>query len=1049
MYLTISEKAPDNLNLFENIIKHIEDDLENNNISEGSNEKYIINLRILNNISKFPIGSRLIVKNEKIFNNICNLMLMDENDSNNEQITLASDIFANLTENTANIEKIIDERPEIVEKLINNVLDVKIKPQNLNSSSNNSIIFGNVAALINFFSKNYTKLEKKGLANGNIVRKFIDKYGNKFPETNKLDKVLKLAEESDKKIQSLENLKKDKALISKLDNLINNNLKKNDFDKVIDYQNKLNRLSLANNVINRNSFKASLRKSKRFSIRNSIQSENLHNNIEMSSNQDDEYILSVKNNPRIYEAIDNIFQMLNKLHDELQNETDNLIKEEKNTLIGVLMKNLKVLSKVKDNQKTIVEMGLLKFLNKLNNINSKNKSLDEQLKLDILDVLQNCSSNENLVPLLYNDEAFQDLLGLILNENDHKVMNANEQELLLKQWSVLANFIKTKNGHTKFIEKYSNYSIPEICNLIKKQELPGPISIMTDILSNSLENSNKEEIENNNDNLWNVVEVSLNNPRINQKLMTRLNNLVTKIYKLNDLENVKRLEILDILDKLFEQESTDPHFIKTALKLLNKLVEDNNVTACKLIADHKIFKRINQLADKHIDDEEVIVNLSLLYKNLLKNNLDIADLFAKSGTLDNLLNVLESALEKDNIEAIKNVVESLNDLTKADDLKSQLSTTEVPNLLLELIDQKSDDPEIVLSVLKTIGNYLYKDTLNNLKLNMDLEELLQLLIRLQKKYYNNSDILIAINNVAALLFKLVKEKAAKVKVYWLISGALKIQDYNVPLVTNTLKYMFDLLSQNSNLIDEVFDDNNLSLLNLIKVHTEAPEVQILCFKILQLFSRNTIYAYTIINTNLIPLIKDCLTENYEKNLFSKLREAIYPLLKIFSKDPINATKISNILMEQLINDLKENNFEYKDQNLSIISLLTRHSNCREPFVQFSGIPTTVNLLKFSISNPNIIVETFNILNNVIEDYDEYKLMLSDLKVPDLILEIIDKSGNLDNRIEFEGRSLIFNINNIKYRAQGVDEISFLNVSNELRLKPEVKNFLTSGQIVTV
>ena len=136
--------------------------------------------------------------------------------------------------------------------------------------------------------------------------------------------------------------------------------------------------------------------------------------------------------------------------------------------------------------------------------------------------------------------------------------------------------------------------------------------------------------------------------------------------------------------------------------------------------------------------------------------------------------------------------------------------------------------------------------------------------------------------------------------------------------------------------------------------------------------------------------------------------------------------------------------------------LTRHSCCVEPFVQYSGIDSILEILEKSNDNVSIIYDCFNIFSNIIDGNDEYKRIMLKKKVTDLINKIIQKSAYLDKKIEFEGRSnfislkiaLIFNINQHQLVLDAYDDPSFHNIKVEDPIKPMIKNFLVSGKIVT-
>lgn len=134
--------------------------------------------------------------------------------------------------------------------------------------------------------------------------------------------------------------------------------------------------------------------------------------------------------------------------------------------------------------------------------------------------------------------------------------------------------------------------------------------------------------------------------------------------------------------------------------------------------------------------------------------------------------------------------------------------------------------------------------------------------------------------------------------------------------------------------------------------------------------------------------------------------------------------------------------------------MTKHKNCIEPLVQYNGIDALLDQLRKSSNNVAIIYDCFNILGNVIDGNDDYKKILAQKKVPDLVNEIIAKSSMLDKKIEYEGRSklflykaLIYNINSSQVKLEKIEDLSFKDIKVQNPIKPEVKNYVISGKIV--
>ena len=85
------------------------------------------------------------------------------------------------------------------------------------------------------------------------------------------------------------------------------------------------------------------------------------------------------------------------------------------------------------------------------------------------------------------------------------------------------------------------------------------------------------------------------------------------------------------------------------------------------------------------------------------------------------------------------------------------------------------------------------------------------------------------------------------------------------------------------------------------------------------------------------------------------------------------------------------------------------------------------------------------LKNVANASEEYKKILQDKKVPEVVERVVKKIGAYDKKVEFEGRQLIFNVNLCKVQLEdpnsiGVDEIKIIEP-----IPPEVRNFLTNGK----
>jgi len=113
-----------------------------------------------------------------------------------------------------------------------------------------------------------------------------------------------------------------------------------------------------------------------------------------------------------------------------------------------------------------------------------------------------------------------------------------------------------------------------------------------------------------------------------------------------------------------------------------------------------------------------------------------------------------------------------------------------------------------------------------------------------------------------------------------------------------------------------------------------------------------------------------------------------------------------------------------------------------------GLETILNILRASNSNVDVIKECFNILSNIIESSDEYKRIMLKHNVTELLNMIIEQSGHIDKSIEYEGRTLIFNINSFQAKLlEKVDDINILELKSTNVLRQDIKNFLINGKVL--
>jgi hypothetical protein len=126
-----------------------------------------------------------------------------------------------------------------------------------------------------------------------------------------------------------------------------------------------------------------------------------------------------------------------------------------------------------------------------------------------------------------------------------------------------------------------------------------------------------------------------------------------------------------------------------------------------------------------------------------------------------------------------------------------------------------------------------------------------------------------------------------------------------------------------------------------------------------------------------------------------------------------------------------------------------NKKCVPPFVQYKGIDSCVNLFDKNDSNIELIPILLSLFKSVADTSDEYKKMLKEKKLIDLINRTIKKIGMYDKKIEFDGRQLIFSINLAKIDLEDPNSIGVEDIKIVEPIPAEVRNFLTSGRQVKI
>ena len=505
--------------------------------------------------------------------------------------------------------------------------------------------------------------------------------------------------------------------------------------------------------------------------------------------------------------------------------------------------------------------------------------------------------------------------------------------------------------------------------------------------------------------------------------------------KLNEYEITRNVvKYIDIFNNKVQPKSEQEKEIEVQqnqLEFLNDNINDESIKN----GSFKTRKKQMTENEENLLNEEILETLSFSSTKIQKRS-SLKNSFVR-GIMMNCINYLDS------ITSIPEVNKYLT------------SNTFFNSYIVSSIQNENNDNNYLVVALHCFGNYLLSEAGISF-LKSKVIDIYQLLKNLQTKYYSNSGILININYISgSIIMNKIDKNYAKM-FFELIIESIKCQDWNVNLIKMALKIINDALNKNPFIIKEVNDSLIPNIINILKLYKDNYEIQLNCYKIL-LFFANDEYSssFSGMINKLLQQIKQSLgkiwNDNKEgNNIKEKIKKAINNLIIFLGNIDEFSYNITNELIIPFIQEL--NDFGLDEDHgpyiLNIFDNLFKNKNFIEPFVLHKGLDSLMKVMK-SIDNNfnkvNIILQLFSILKRLLMANDEYKLQMQNMKIADLINKIIKYTSILDKKIEFEGKSLLFLIKMAKAKLEEIEEVDFTEIKIIEPIRPEVKNYLTSGK----
>ena len=404
-----------------------------------------------------------------------------------------------------------------------------------------------------------------------------------------------------------------------------------------------------------------------------------------------------------------------------------------------------------------------------------------------------------------------------------------------------------------------------------------------------------------------------------------------------------------------------------------------------------------------------------------------------------------------------NSIRYLDKVTSSPEVNKYISAnTSFNSYIVISIKNENNDNNYLVIALHCFGNYLLSEAGKSF-LRTKLVDIYQLLKNLQSKYYSNSGILINVNYISgSIIMNQIDKNYAKM-FFDLIAESIRFQDWNINLIKMSLKIINESLDKNSFLINLVNDNLISNIINILKTYKDDYEIQLNCYKILSYFANDEhTSSFSSMINKLLQQIKHSLNRllidnKGDKNIKEKIKKAINNLIIFLGNIEQYSDNITNELIIPFIKELNDFGLDEESHGpyiLNIFDNLFKNKIFIEPFVLNKGLDSLIKVMKSidnNYNNVSIILQLFSILKQILIVSDEYKLQMQNLKIPDIINNIIKYTTTLDKKIDYEGKSLLFIIKKAKAKLEVVEEVDFTEIKIVEPIRSVVKNYLTSGK----
>lgn len=1084
----VCSKTENNNEIFEKIIEYISRELSS--LIPTETESIDTDISSLANLSKYSIAMKLMLNKVLLMQKLREFY--DDDKISAERRRNLAVIYSNAVKNSYNIDTLVVNEPQTFKVLAKRIAS----PDTVIKEKENFDIAANEIDTVNTIMKdrnNYKTMGEKELIQEGDLQSGITNY-----EKCEDELVKPKVAEAKNIIESHQSLKREQTNLEMDENILQNLKKRieaafdshiNEVDKATpstntsDEKEKEEKSSKDLGFVRQMSLmvttgsvvqKASNVKKGRLSIISRHLFYNEHNAKIISP-------ISTKSHEDIASALDSLLALTRSIYNTIKNTTDNDFKKKREALLLEALRLLKMLSICPDNHQPILVLGLLGFMERL--VEDHVESF--LIYIACLDILKNCTWSESAVLTLIESPLLDKLIDEVI------VLYTKPEELI-------------KNDELKSCFLYNNINFSNMCKYPKGFEIifkkigieklrelglrTGNVDFLAAIIEmfiNYINNNPKEELKDDLvDDILKICEKALSLPDKTESVFAKALKLLGMVYKPKLLEKVQKIEIEPKVNECFDSYKTEPDFMMNCIYTLAVIAVDDNKVSTAIVDSKLLDKIINEVMNSDLNNE-LIENLSLLYKNLLLNNTDNQTKMCKEEIVNNIIFFIQRyqkkckptlrscatmnpALLNEKIQAAEgvpmtfdkfsienriliNLITALELITKQEGSMELISKSKFLATLLETIEKPNTDMEIIKVSLHCMGNYFVRDTSDYWK-HYEIELLYNILKALLKQYYANSELLKHICQIAGYILKGFDSRLYTEKFYLLVIECLNCQDWNLPLVVIALNIVKDSLTRHENLRPDVFETTKQSLVNLLRLYYNNVEIQVLCFDIFSLFNTSHLHMYFITH-EVIPFFLEALQGselNAEESGKVAIRKSMLNLIFVLSKEEGNAETIACELMKPLLLEIDNDYSESLVLSEKIIVTLLNKSTALPAFIDNSGIETMMNTLNKNQAHPDALLVAFRIIASYINGSEQNKNRAKEMKFEEIINFLVGKNEK-SRKIAFEGKNLVYLLNYVKGQKSGKEymPIDISTITTEKLIKTKIKSFLTRGKIVKI